>query len=351
MEEGISQVALSRRGKALLSTFLALVVVGGGVIGYLMFTGQVDAIPFLGGTRTPTTCPLTGVEPRREGQVERTAVAVKVENISSSRPQAGLNRADVVYEEPVEGGITRFIALYHCTGAQRVGPVRSARFADPRILVQLGTVIFAYSGGIQEVKDQIAATGSIHDVNYDAFPEVYQLDPNKVAPHNIYTSTADVRDAASVGREPPQQIFEFDEEPPSREESGRGRSVHLELSEVTEVDWAYRRGSGRYVRAHGAEPHTAEDGERVSATNVVVMEVRMRNTGIVDAAGNPSPEPIVVGSGRAFVFRGGRVIEGEWRRESVDEVTQLLDPDGEVIPLAPGRTWIELVPRKGTITF
>ena len=344
-------MALSRRGKALLSTFLALVVVGGGVIGYLMFTGRGDAIPFLGGARTPTTCPLTGLEPRRESLAGKTAVAVKVENISSSRPQAGLNRADVVYEEPVEGGITRFIAIYHCSGADRVGPVRSARFADPRILVQYGPVVFAYSGGIQEVKDQVEATGTLQDVNYDSNAELYELDPNRAAPHNVYTSTTAVRGAVEIRRQAPEPVFEFDAERPAREESGRGRQVHLEFSPVTEVDWTYDRGSGRYLRAHGEETHTTEDGEQVSSTNVVVMEVRMRSTGIVDAAGNPSPEPIVLGSGRAFVFRNGRVIEGEWSRSSEGDRTELLDGNGEVIPLAPGRTWIELVPRKGKIVF
>lgn len=343
-------MALTTRGKALLSTFLTLAVVGGGVAGYLMFTGQAESIPFLGGERT-VTCPLTGEKARSEERLGKTAVAVKIENISSARPQAGLNEADVVYEEPVEGGITRFIAIYHCRGAERVGPIRSARFADPRILRQYGSVVFAYSGGIEEVKRQVRRTGGLQDVNYDSFPDVYTLDPNKSAPHNVYSSTKEVLAAAENRSSPPETVFEFDEKAPPRAMTSRGRTIHLELSPITDVEWRYGRRRGRYARAHGEEPHTAEDGRRVTANNVIVMQVRLRDTGIVDAAGNPSPEPIVVGSGKAYVFRDGRVIEGRWRRESEEDVTEFVDAGGEVIPLAPGRTWIELVPREGVIDF
>src|SRR5205823_398942 len=80
----------------------------------------------------PPTCPLTGVQ---GGSVpNRPALAIKVENAPESRPPVGLDAADVIYEEPVEGGITRFVVVYQCHDAARVEPVRSVRQADPYLV-------------------------------------------------------------------------------------------------------------------------------------------------------------------------------------------------------------------------
>lgn len=336
-------MALSTRGKAILAGVSAVIVVAGVGIGYLMFTGQSDAIPFLGGTRDPARCPLTGEEAANPDLVGRTVLAVKIENSPESRPQAGLNEADVVYEEPVEGGITRFIALYHCRVAERVGPIRSARFVDPVIISQYGPAVFAYSGGIPQVINDVASAG-LQDVGYDTHPDAYTLDPNRSAPHNVYSSTRTLFRAGSDRGSPPEAVFEYEEEPPARQGSTRGRELHLEFSSSSDVYWRYQRNQDRYVRFHGETAHTAEDGQQVSANNVVVMEVALEDTGIVDAAGNPSPEVIAVGTGRAWVLRNGRVIEGEWRRGSQRRLTQIVDSSGEVIPLAPGTTWVELFP-------
>lgn len=334
---------MGTRGKAVLASLSAVIVVAAAGIGYLMFTGQSDAIPFLGGSREPARCPLTGEEAANRDLVGRTILAVKIENSPESRPQAGLNEADIVYEEPVEGGITRFIALYHCATAERVGPIRSARFVDPVVVRQYGPAVFAYSGGIPAVIQRVADAG-LQDVGYDAHPDSYVLDPNRSAPHNVYSSTRMLFRTGSNRGTPPEEVFEYDEEPPAREGSRRARELHLEFSPSSNVFWRYQRNQDRYVRLHDDTPHTAEDGQQVSAANLVVMEVRLEDTGIVDAAGNPSPEVIALGSGRAWVLRNGRVVRGEWRRDSEGDVTELVDGNGDAIPLAPGRTWVELFP-------
>jgi hypothetical protein len=99
-----------------------------------------------------------------------------------------------------------------------------------------------------------------------------------------------------------------------------------------------------YLRFHGDDAHRLEDATQVAATNVVVMLVDRESTNIVDVAGNPAPTFDVVGSGDLFVFRNGSVIEGTWKRDSEEDVTRLLDRQGEEIALAPGQTWVELFP-------
>jgi hypothetical protein len=99
----------------------------------------------------PAVCPLTGLEPTRESLVERPAVAVKIENASIAYPLSGLEDAEVVYEELVEGGLTRFMAMYHCNDAAKAGPVRSAREVDPSIMIPI-TRILAAAGGNEAVR-------------------------------------------------------------------------------------------------------------------------------------------------------------------------------------------------------
>jgi hypothetical protein len=255
-----------------------------------------------------------------------------------------LNAADIGYEQPVEGSITRFVVVFQCRDAARLGPVRSVRESDPLILVQFGSPLFGYSGGIPQVKQSIRAAEVI-DVGIDESPNAYDLDPNRSAPHNLYTSTRALYRAGRGGRELPEPVFTYDEDLPS-EGTRRARVVHADFSPESDVFWKYRRGQNRYLRFHGEEPHTLEDGTQVSATNVVVQVVEMRPTGRFDPAGNPVPEPVMIGRGPAFVIRNGRVIQGRWIRESRDEITQFVDRQGNEIPLAPGTTWVELFPRE-----
>ena len=109
----------------------------------------------------PPVCPLTGLPPKAGTVPNRPALAVKVENIPAVRPQTGLSFADLIYEEPVEGGITRFIVIYQCRDATRIQPIRSGRLTDPDVLVQLGKPIFAYAGGVTQVFKKVRRAGLI----------------------------------------------------------------------------------------------------------------------------------------------------------------------------------------------
>jgi hypothetical protein len=161
----------------------------------------------------PALCPLTGTLAPGGKVPRRAAVAVKVENLPQARPQWGLDKADIVFEEPVEGGITRFIAVYQCQAAARIEPVRSGRLVDPQILEPLGRILFGYSGAIQPAINEIdSKTSLLEDVGADKFGNAYWRDPDRYAPHNLVTSTAALYAAAgSVGykQKPPTAIFSY----------------------------------------------------------------------------------------------------------------------------------------------
>lgn len=312
---------------------------------YLLVTGK-ELSPqglFQGKKAAPEKCPLTDVA-LTDGVPARPALAVKVENLAAARPQAGLNEADIVYEEPVEGGITRFIAVYQCNDSQRVGPIRSARLVDADILRQFGSPVFAFAGGVPAVVTAVEESGAA-SIPYTTSSDFFEEDPNRSEPHHVFSSTSVLYEgAADVSPEP---VFPFDEGRPTSEK--RARLAHLDFSPFANVFWRFSPKNRVWLRSHDEERHTLEDGSQVSAVNVIVQIVEVRPSEILDAAGNPSPEIDAVGSGKAFVLRNGRVIEGRWVREGKDYLTEFLHAGGEKIPLAPGRTWVELFPSDRTI--
>jgi DUF3048 family protein len=312
----------------------------GVVIVYLLVTGK-ELSPqglFRGKKAAPETCPLTDV-PQTDGIPDRPALAVKVENLPAARPQAGLGNADIVYEEPVEGGITRFIAVFQCRDAERIGPIRSARLVDADILRQFGSPVFAFAGGVPEVVSAVEGSGAV-SIPYTTSSEFFEEDPNRSEPHHVFSSTSVLYRGAAGGT--PEPVFSFDPDRPTSEK--RSRLIHLDFSPSANVFWKFSPKNRVWLRSHDEEPHMLEDGSRVSAANVIVQVVKVRPSEIVDVAGNPSPEIEAVGSGKAYVFRNGRVIEGQWVREGKDDLTEFLDAGGEKIPLAPGLTWVELFP-------
>lgn len=350
-------MALTRRGR-LVTSLTVVAIVGGGIFGVSALAGHAKTPasgPSAGGAPSsspsptpPPVCPLTGVTLTSGSVPNRPALAVKVENLPAARPQTGLNSADIIYEEPVEGGITRFIVVYQCSSAARIEPIRSARLTDPDILDQFGTPIFGYAGGVAKVEAKVHQRGLI-DVNYEKASGAYHRDPSRSAPHNLYSSTQALYAAAHTHGSPPAPVFTYSPRPPAG--AVVARTVHLPFSGSSDVYWKWNGKKKAWLRSHGTVPHTLSDGSQVQATNVVVQVVRTVLTDITDANGMPSPEVIATGTGKAYVFRNGKVIVGTWSRPSLSDITVFRDATGTEIPLAPGNTWVELLPNTIPVTY
>ncbi len=340
-------MAVTRRGKLIVSLAGAVAITGVGV-GALALTGHAPAplqraFDEAAGRApsSPPTCPLNGGEAPGGEVPDRPVLAVKIENLPEARPQAGLDGADIVYEEPVEGGITRFIAVFQCHDAKQVGPIRSGRTTDPLILVQYGKPPLAYSGGANQVRKAIGRAGLI-DISEAEAPQAYTRDTTRLAPHDLFSSTAALWRAARSKDAPPKPVFAYSDDLGLK--SRRVATVHLPFSDYADVHWTWDRRSGTWLRAHGSEPHLLTSGDRVAASNVVVQVVDVVPGDIIDPAGNPSPEVDVLGTGKAYVFRGGRMVAGRWERRAEGDVTSFVTRSGDEIPLAPGSTWVELMP-------
>jgi hypothetical protein len=298
--------------------------------------------------KDPPRCPLTGqVAPH--GVPQRAALAIKVENLPESRPQSGLNDTDIVYEEPVEAGITRFIAIYQCHDASRVEPVRSARLEDPDVVRQFGHALFAHAGGVPKVTGRLSAAHLI-DLNFIQYAQDYTRDPARLAPHNLYTSTERLwKSAPKRSDQAPPTLFTYDRAKPAT--ARRVAWVHLPFSDYSDVYWRWSAAHAVWLRSHGTVPHTLSDGSQVHAKNVVVQVVNVTLSQITDVNGVNSPFAHVVGHGKAYVFRNGRMIVGTWSRSGLNDITTFKDKQGKVIPLMPGNTWVELYPSDHKVTF
>jgi hypothetical protein len=343
-------VALTRPGKILATLVTLVVVIGGGLFAYTKLTGKsIDEVIGNSNNGTgdvPKECPLTGLK----GDVpDRPVLAVKIENAPAARPQAGLEKADIVYEEPVEGGLTRFIAIFQCQDADRLGPIRSTRLVDGDIVRQFkakgSQPLFAHSGGIKDIVAMIPAAGLL-DVGFDKEPSAYERDPNRVIPHNLYSSTTELYAAAGDPTGAPPAMFNYDSREPTRAKPGTNIHVPFATDAPTDTDvfWKWNEGKGAYFRRHGDTPHKVESGQQISAKNVIVQFVQTRPSGYYDVNGVPVEEIGATGQGRAIVFRNGKAIEGTWVRQFVEDRTVFKDSQGREIDLVAGNTWVELVP-------
>lgn len=344
-------LAMTRRGKALSGVVAVVGVVALAVI-VSKFGGETrptdPAAPTMSigadGSPVPVveTCPLTGAPPPNGKVPDRPALAIKVENAIEARPQYGLDMADIIYEQPVEGGITRFIVIYQCQDAHRVEPVRSARTSDPPILLQYGSPLFAYADAAGYVEKAVAKYKQINDVNWHNVDSAYHEDGSRVPPHHLYTSTKELFDQAKRTQDAPQPVFTYGEIPPEIP-TKPGRKVHLEFSSTyADVWWKYQ--DGVYKRFHGSEPHLLAGQDQVQADNVLVQVVKIDYTGHKDAANNPVPEVVSVGTGKAYLLRDGKMIVGKWGRANVNQRILFATKAGKEFVLKPGTTWVELYP-------
>ncbi len=303
-----------------------------GVLGFLGPDDPVASPVATAPTAPPNAAPLTGLWV--ETVAQREAVVVKVDNADTARPQTGLNRADIVIEEEVEGGITRFAAIFH-SQSTTVGPVRSGRSTDISFLTALGSPSLVYSGANDIFDAFLLRQPTV--VNYSAARNGgYWRDRSRKAPSNLYTDTATFFRA---GTPPPAQFayraFGVDAPwaPASMIRVDFGRTL---------AGWTWNPAVPGWMRSQDGAAHKTDDGQ-VSATNVVLAVVAEVETGVVDSSRNPVPEFVFVGTGPVTVFAGNRVIEGTWTRPTLRSAATLTDTTGQVIELNPGRTWIELV--------
>lgn len=291
----------------------------------------------------PTVWPLTGLE---GDVVERPAVAVKIENTSQARPQTGLENADVVWEEIVEFGVSRLVAVYHSDLPPEIGPIRSIRPVDAKIASPLGGLL-AFSGGQDGIVNYLAQT-PLQLMSEDAGDPGFYRIRARSAPHNVYGSLETFLEQADAEHtSPPPGQFEFAARPgrSAAELQGTAASqIRLALAPGVAPRWTWSGERQRWLRSEVSGPAVSAAGERLSAVNVVVLEAVSYDSGYDAQLGEPVPDLRLEGSGSGLVATGGKTVPVTWTKPTRGSPVELTGPDGTVATLAPGNTWVELVP-------
>jgi hypothetical protein len=302
-------------------------------------------------------CPLTGTPAPGNVVPQRPAIAMKVDNYSlgptpaEARPQSGLDYADIIFEEQVEGSITRYAAVYQCRNAPGlVGPIRSARWTDIQMLAQLGHPILVHVGGIEPVISLIDSSPLVN-LDLGANPGLETNPPGRYAPYDTYTRTQSVWALEKASTTPPKPIFTYSPVVPDGVEISQ---VHLDWSGTSDIYWRWHPQSGTWLRyynvgyqsASDVQPDVLSDGVQNQAQNFVVQEVSITyGPWVENSEGGLEAESHIIGySGKAYVFRNGRMIVGTWSAGAIGSPTVFRDDAGRVIPLQPGRTWVEIYP-------
>ncbi|MDH5288568.1 MAG: DUF3048 domain-containing protein [Acidimicrobiia bacterium] len=284
-------------------------------------------------TVAPGVQPLTGLP----GPVpDRPAAVVKIDNSPKARPQVGLEQADIVVEEEVEGGVTRLAAVFHSLGGV-VGPVRSGRTTDIPVLDSLGSPLLVYSGANQVIDALLLRQPAVQNRSAER-TSGYWRERARPAPSNLFTDLA-AQWASGTGGPPPAQFaYRADGRAPTGGRPAAGFSMAYRANRVS---WAWN--GELWARSQGSAPHVVVAGGQLAVANVVVVETAKIDTGMVDTSGARVPEFAFVGAGPASVFTGGQRIAATWTRPTLRSAVTLTAADGSVVGLTPGRTWVEVV--------
>ncbi|HOX97405.1 MAG TPA: DUF3048 domain-containing protein [bacterium] len=270
--------------------------------------------------------------------------AVMVENHTAARPQSGLGEADVVYEALVEGGFTRFMAIFDSLQTVKaIGPVRSARDYYLWWAQEYNNPVYAHVGGSPKALDLIAKQGIV-DCDEFYHGDIFERVTWRYAPHNTYVSVADL--GLCRPTKPEAGLWtEIDPWHYSNEEiSGDVKVDNIEISYSQnanyEVEWQYNEEEGVYYRFNAGQPHLDKNSnQQITAKNVIVMEALSR---VIDDIGRLEMNNI--GSGPVLIYNQGTKQKGEWQKESYSGRTRFVDKAGNDLLLAPGNTWIQVVP-------
>jgi hypothetical protein len=322
--------------------------------------------------------PLTGLPYSSEEAMNRRNLIVKISNYPPIvRPQSGVNQADVVYEYEVEGGVTRFAAIYRDNAPTHVGPIRSGRLTDLE-LAPMYNALLAYSGASEPIHRAILASewgrwGAITPARGDnceeagfcrfpngdlAFEHTLYLDTNKAWERATFRGVNEGRRARG---------FAFGIETPP---NGRiANDITVDYYGQMQGRWLYDRATGHYLRFTDQMPHMdAADGEQLWADNLIVIEVEHQDRpDLFEPESRSASHQINLwGTGRAYLFRDGRYYEGYWERpcdfrtypdatatptplpeapprdcySNMGTALRILNPDGTPILMKPGRTWV-----------
>ena len=316
----------------------AAVVILAGVTGVLLVLrggGQAPAAQPTPSHPVQLRSPFTGEPVPALNRV----LAVKIDNIQYARPQTGLTRADIVYTLPVEGGLSRFLAVFSSHYPHVIGPVRSAREDDLELLRQFGRPAFAYSGATAALLPSSHRTARIVDL-YSGITRGYYRDNSRIAPYNLYAHTPQLLRQAPGASKARDIGFRFGPPPPGGK-ALRSTSVAYPAASFR---FTWSAAKGRWLVSMDGAPARTTDGGRLSPATVVIQHTTVRTSRFLEY-GKPPPYAESTGSGTALVLRDGKAWTTHWSRPNANGGTTFTTTSGRRMTFSQGQVWVVLAYR------
>tara|TARA_B100000902_G_scaffold398160_1_gene464001 strand:- start:1157 stop:2320 length:1164 start_codon:yes stop_codon:yes gene_type:complete len=276
-------------------------------------------------------------------------LALKIDNAPAALPQEGLQEADIVFEELVEGGLTRFLAVFHSQVPEFVGPIRSGRSSDIPLLMPFDGALFGWSGSNWAFR-RLLDTVAIKDVGLYENPANYWRNNDRPSPSNLWARSTQLLEQFEGEVFPFEQLWPFQDSTDSNARAGKkvgGVQINWGSTDVS-FHWVDEQKTWKRVqngKQHLALTTTGDEVE-VTAENVVVQFTKYLLTNEIDGNGARIPlAQLSEGSGTAWILKNGEITEGRWIKPNITVHTQFVDETGKSIPMTPGATWILLAPR------
>ncbi|MFF5140360.1 DUF3048 domain-containing protein [Streptomyces sp. NPDC013157] len=285
-----------------------------------------------------TATPGEGTPAPSGQQATGSVLVVKIDNVAAARPQTGLDSADVVYAEQVEGGLSRLMAVYATEFPAVVGPVRSARESDLELLRQFDRPTLAFSGAQKKLLPLIGRAPLRPESPAEA-SGAYFRGGGRPAPHNLYLRPAEVMPDGAPGRAALTTGFRYGPTPAGGTVTA-ARTVRYPAARFT-FTWSGDRN--RWLVSMDGTPARTTAGKRLAAPTVVVQYVKVTTSRYHDVLGNYTPYTETVGSGKADVLRDGRSFKATWSRPAATDGTTFTGADGAPVNFADGPVWVVLV--------
>lgn len=293
----------------------------------------------------PPSARTTSPSPTPTGPLSGPALAVKIDNTAKSHPHIGMAAADVVYVEPVEGGLTRLLAVFSSGQPKEVGPVRSARESDLAILGNYGPIAFAYSGA-SSYTNRLLEKGEQVNLSYAASSQGFRREKSRPAPYNVVGDTKALLQRAKGSARPKDPGFDFGPAPAG---GSAAASVSVRWP-AARLSFAWDAPRDEYLLSTDGKKDVDPEGTQHGAATVVVQVVKTTPSKNRDVTGAATPVVQLTGTGEATVLRGGKAWRGEWSRSSLSAPTAFT-MQGKPLTMSPdGPVWVLLVAPGQSVT-
>ena len=278
-------------------------------------------------------------------------LVVKIDDTNAAHPQIGVEDADLVYVEQVEGGLTRLAAIYTSKLPPLIGPIRSARISDIELLAQFGRVGFAYSGAQSKMRPVIAEA-NLENLSAERNPpSIYGKDPNRIGPVDMILKPDLLLERANANPKirietATASVFAFGDAPKGETNTA-----------IAKIKWPSAKYELRWDSANekwliyfNEKPNMAANGEHLYADTAIIQIVSITPSIYGDKFGEITPFSKTTGSGKAVMLRDGFSYQISWQRNLETDVTTWKSEDGDVANFKPGRTWIFLTDKAPVLT-